>query len=474
MSESDVADRALTILHVGSGHRPLRWGGLAAYIEDLMSAQVGDGHSVAYFFTGRYFRWPRSARLKRWSRGEIHMLEVINSPLYDHGRQPRLEVSEPQTEGLFAAELERVRPDLVHVHELAGLPSSVLDIARNADVPVTMTLQDYFPLCSTFKLLDAHGEVCLRREIGADCVASVRSETRPTNLLFEVSLRHALNRQKPIQSLSPKRREAIVERFVRSPLARPSREQEPFSPEDFQRRRELNVERLNSIDRVVAMSSRVAEIYSQLGVRDEVLTTMRLTLDHVSKLSVREPSGTQPVTFATLGGGESPAKGSRLLAQAVRTIAQSAGSDQVRLLIFGQCEPGLEEAVADLDWVERRGIYRAHQLDGLLDEVDVGLMPSIWEEAYGYAGIELIAKGIPVVANRIGGMVDYVREGETGWFNPSNSARGLAELMLRLVEAPEQVAAVAASTRAARPTLVEPMSKHAADVEDLYRELLAA
>jgi glycosyltransferase involved in cell wall biosynthesis len=175
------------------------------------------------------------------------------------------------------------------------------------------------------------------------------------------------------------------------------------------------------------------------------------------------------VTFATLGGGESVAKGSRLLLQAARMLADAAEAGTHRLLIFGQCERELAAAAAGLPGVELRGTYRPQQLDGLLDEVDVGLMPSIWEEAYGYAGIEFVAKGIPVIANRIGGMVDYVREGETGWLNDARSGRGLGEIMLALAGDPERVAAVAGSTRAARSELVTSMPDHADAMDGVYR-----
>lgn len=53
------------------------------------------------------------------------------------------------------------------------------------------------------------------------------------------------------------------------------------------------------------------------------------------------------------------------------------------------------EEVERLAGVEIRGPYRPEELDGLLDEVDVGIMPSIWEEAYGFAGVEFLAKGSP-------------------------------------------------------------------------------
>ena len=128
--------------------------------------------------------------------------------------------------------------------------------------------------------------------------------------------------------------------------------------------------------------------------------------------------------------------------------------------------------VAPLAEVELRGTYSAGELDSLLDEVDVGIMPSIWEEAYGYAGIEFIAKGIPVIGNRIGGIPEYVREGETGWLNRSNSGRGLAEVMLRLTADPALVEQVAATTRAARDELVVSLADHATELEGVYDEVL--
>jgi hypothetical protein len=43
----------MRLLHIGSGFRPWRSGGLVAYVEDLIDEQVRRGHEVAYFFSGR-------------------------------------------------------------------------------------------------------------------------------------------------------------------------------------------------------------------------------------------------------------------------------------------------------------------------------------------------------------------------------------------------------------------------------------
>ena len=472
-----ATQRQLRILHVGSGFRPLRRGGLIAYIEDLIAEQVRQGHEVSYFFAGRYFRWPRKPFLKRWETKGAAMLELVNSPLDDHGAQPELELDEPRCERIFRRALQETRPDVVHVQELAGLPSSVLDLARESGATVVMTLQDYFAVCPTFKLLDGDDCVCERAEIAEECVAALRSPDRQRNLLYEATVRHELYRRRPLYRLGPERREALVNRIANSPLAaapRPgTRELPPLAA--FQRRREITIERMNRIDRVIAMSSRVAELHAERGLDRERLETMQLTLSHIEKLTPREPRGQHgALTVATLGGGESPAKGSDLLLAVARELSAELGSGRLRIIVFGHLDDAFAAEAETTAGLELGGLFTAEQLESVLEPIDVGLMPSVWEEAYGYAGMEFIARGIPVISNRIGGMPDYVREGVSGWLNDDCSAGGFAAILRSLTEDPARVLDRSRSTLLARDELVLPAKRHAEETEAMYRELLAA
>ena len=134
----------------------------------------------------------------------------------------------------------------------------------------------------------------------------------------------------------------------------------------------------------------------------------------------------------------------------MRRLDDSPGGGAVPAsLVFGWVEPRFAEAAAELDAIEVRDPFAPAELDAILDGVDVGLMPSVWEEAYGYAGVEFLAKGIPVVANAIGGMPDYVRDGETGWLNRSCGAEELArDHGRRSSSGPAQVADLNAKLRA--------------------------
>ena len=466
---------ALRVLHVGTGFRPFRRGGLIAYVEDLIDVQLARGHDVAYLCAGRYFPGIRGPRLKRRQHRGVTMLEVVNSPLYDHGHQPALELDEAHVESIVARVLREQRPQVVHVHELAGFPSSILEVASAAGVPVVFTAQDYFPLCPAFKLSGAR---CMEHEVGADCVATMAADGRDPALLYDATVRHSLQWRPPLSVLPPAAREpalAAVARAATEPIRRRSRRDDRDAAA-YQRRRDVNVERLSRIDRVIAMSNRVAEIYADLGVDRGRLMTMQLTLRHIEDLQPRgyTPDPDRPVTFATLGGGESPEKGSCVLLGAVRRLAGSRAAGRFRVLLFGWPDAETEAEARRLPGIEVRQRFAARDLDAMLDEVDVGIMPSTWEEAYGYAGVEFLAKGIPVIANAIGGMVDYTREGQTGWLNRSCTSEGLAEVMAEIVERPAQIADLNARLRAERDSIVMPMSRHADAMDDVYRDVIAA
>jgi glycosyltransferase involved in cell wall biosynthesis len=97
----------------------------------------------------------------------------------------------------------------------------------------------------------------------------------------------------------------------------------------------------------------------------------------------------------------------------------------------------------------------------------------MWEEAFGYTGLEMIAKGIPLIANPLGGIVEYAQEGRTAWLNPSCSGEGLADLMLALVRQPSRVLEMHRTVTAARAELITPMARHVDAIDQVYRELSA-
>ena len=72
-----------------------------------------------------------------------------------------------------------------------------------------------------------------------------------------------------------------------------------------------------------------------------------------------------------------------------------------------------------------------HEMPALYAECDLYVQPSI-VEPYGIAVLEAMACGKPVVGTGVGGMLDTVEDGETGFLVESMDSRGLAEQIIML------------------------------------------
>jgi glycosyltransferase involved in cell wall biosynthesis len=488
----------MRILHVGFGFPPWIVNGLVIYGDSVMDGQVRQGHTVGYFFPARQLPFFHRSFVRRWERRGVQMFEWVNSSLivgrHRGTADPESDLDHAPGEAAFCRVLQRFRPELIHVHDLGGLPSSILDIGRRHDLPTAMTIHDYHVLCPTVKLYDAHDQICLRRDPGAMCavccadapvdnreevgrtLAYARTQIRAALPSLDAALRRAQSR--PLGAAGTR----LVERAVglrgagpasASPgpgaLTRAPR----ASAGAYQRRRDMNIERLSRIDALIAGSERSAAIYRELGVAGERIRIVPINPPHIELLRPKRhrPVG-DPLRFVALNACSSTEKGADLIVEALALLSERGLDHRFRLSVHGWVAPHVYPMLAAHASVDLRGEYLPEALDELLEEGDVGLFPSVWEEVYGFVGLEFLAKGIPVIGNAVGAISEYVRPGKTGWLNYSGSASELADLMIRAIEDHAEVERLGRALAQSRDELIRPFSAGLADLSELYEELV--
>jgi len=74
------------------------------------------------------------------------------------------------------------------------------------------------------------------------------------------------------------------------------------------------------------------------------------------------------------------------------------------------------------------------EMPALYRSADVFVFPSTWEEPFGISIVEAMASGIPVVATKVGGIPEIVREGETGRLVPPGDPQSMAEAIGQLLD----------------------------------------
>src|SRR5205814_6106827 len=87
--------------------------------------------------------------------------------------------------------------------------------------------------------------------------------------------------------------------------------------------------------------------------------------------------------------------------------------------------------------VEFLGAVSHEDMSGLYHRAGIVVVPSIWPEPMGMVGPEALAHQRPVVASNVGGIAEWLLDGETGLSAEPGNAHDLARQINRLIGDPE-------------------------------------
>jgi len=154
--------------------------------------------------------------------------------------------------------------------------------------------------------------------------------------------------------------------------------------------------------------------------------------------------------------------------------ARERGVDAVLCMVGdGPDRERLEQLAHDLGIV-RACFFVGYQPDvaGYYGLFDAFVLPSV-NEGTPVSAIESLASGTPVVANRVGGVPDVVRDGLDGFLVEAGDVRGAAERLATLAGDPELRTRLGASGQA-RVLERYSVARLVDDIDRLYRALLEA
>lgn len=130
-------------------------------------------------------------------------------------------------------------------------------------------------------------------------------------------------------------------------------------------------------------------------------------------------------------GRMAPIKNQRLLVAAFALLRRLPGAPEVQLVLAGEgeCRDALVAQVKDLG-LEQEVRFQPFQqsLASLYAGLDVLAISSL-NEGMPVAALEAMWAGVAVVSTAVGGVVDLVRDGETGWLVPSGNRDALAHAL---------------------------------------------
>jgi glycosyltransferase involved in cell wall biosynthesis len=178
------------------------------------------------------------------------------------------------------------------------------------------------------------------------------------------------------------------------------------------------------VDRIIAPSAFMADLLQEFGLDGRKITHVPHPID--AKRWTPRYSG----DYALFVGRLSREKGVDTLIRA----AALAPKVPVRIVGTGPEDVRLHRLAESLgaDNVTFVGFRHGEELKAEYERARFVVIPSVWYEVFGLVALEAYASGKPVVASRLGGLSELVREGETGLGVNPGDPKELAEALRAL------------------------------------------
>ena len=194
------------------------------------------------------------------------------------------------------------------------------------------------------------------------------------------------------------------------------------------------------LEQVMCVSARVRELLVRAGLPLEHARIVHGGTDVERFPATRDclqPSGPLRLLYA---GQLVQHKGVHTALEAMARLVNEQRIDQVHLTLVGSGHPDYEESLHRLVREQRLGAYVTFRepvtgpdMPALLQQFDVLVFPSVYEEPLARMTQEAMASGLVVLGTTTGGTKEVLRDGETGLTFAPEDAAGLAQQVARLL-----------------------------------------
>lgn len=272
------------------------------------------------------------------------------------------------------------KPDIAHLHNIAHqLSPAIIGVLKENNIPIIQTLHDYKLICPAYRLFNK-GNVCYKCKHGYyNCLLEKCSkDSRLRSLLLTM--------------------ESYFNEILKT---------------------------YDKIDLFIAPSDFMKKTCVEFGVREDKIRVLNYFL--TSDFLMQAPNDCGAGEYLLYFGRLSEEKGIDVLLNA---IARLDFKTRVKIVGKGPEQKNLKsmlKAQGLNDKVELMGARYDHELRELIINAKAIIIPSIWPENMPYSLSETLAMGKVAIASRIGGMQEFIKDGENGFLFKPGSERELAE-----------------------------------------------
>lgn len=404
----------MKILHYALGFPPFRTGGMTKYCLDLMAEQLKCGHEVGMLWPGTIRKYDYAINIKKAKSEEIgygikcESYEIIN-PLpvsLLNGIKDIDAFTQCKDESIFYSFLKENKIEVIHIHTLMGLPKECIDVAKKLNIRLIYTTHDYYGLCPKWGLM-CEGKVC---DDDNDCKKCVKCNETSLSLskikILQSNLYKCLKNSKIVSLLRKKHNDSLYKDSSKKVniLVENYTDEIVKKAEQYKTLRQFYIEMLQRMDIIHFNSSNTEKIFKRYFCTEKNGRVLSITHSSIKDgRKIRNYEGKLNLGYL---GPITEHKGFYALKQVCDNL-NSKYEEKFNLHIFadyGGNEP----------YMVKHKPYKYDELSNVMDAIDILIVPSLWNETFGFTVLEALSYGVPVIVSKNVGAKDLINPNKSG------------------------------------------------------------
>ena len=402
----------MKVLHVIHGFPPYYMAGSEVYSYNLVNQLKKSCENFIFSRVENQFE-PSYSETTENTDGVV--IRRVNKPQRDYTLRDKY--IDTIVDDAFRRFAREIKPDIIHIGHLSHLSTNIVTIAKDElGIPVIYTIHDFWLYCYRGQAIKDDMDICPKPDFSRckNCASRTFKEGATEDIFQKYTLHMKGVRDKIDLFLAPS--ETLKDYFVE------------------------NGTNENKI------------VLSKYGFNKHLIERKEKQYDQNSK-----------VVFGYMGR-IIPVKGIGVLLEAFRELQ----NNRAELYIYGN--PGnlstyLTEFIAEN--VHIKGPYNNTEINQVLDEMDILIVPSLWYENSPLVIQEAFLAGIPVLTSNIGGMAELVHDGVNGKTFEVGSIINLKETMQSFIDDPSMIGKLKPDA-----STVRDIEDDAKSVLEYYRKVL--
>lgn len=393
----------MKILHYLLGLPPVRGGGLIRYALDLAEAQKEIGCEVALLVPGEINNKETQIIEKKWNKFECYYIKNSLPVSYGKGVDKISDLYNRGTQKVYIDFLNKINPDIIHIHSFMGLHILFLEAAKELNISVIYTTHDYYGLCPKATLMKGN-DICTKND-GQNCESCITYKISSKKLIQEQSnIYRLLKSNKLINWLEYAQILVPLKIYIRKIINRNKVQNEKTVVDkkrviEYQKLNQYYLEMFQYINAFHFNSSQTREVYeAYLGnLNGKVITISNKSISDKRK---RHLYGDKlKIGFI----GREQHKGYYILLEALRKIYNN-GMQNFECHVFFNPKEKLP------DYIISHEPYKIEDADRIYKDIDILILPSIWKETFGMVVLEAISRGVPVIISENVGAKEIITQ----------------------------------------------------------------